>query len=314
MGRLLHKGYDARRMVATELERQLRTACDSDAWIAALARCFTAHGLVFGHGTDNADDEAYWLLRHLQGWQDVDWQAPPAPELVPRAVELAMRRVDERQPLAYLLGEAWLSGLRFRVDERVLVPRSPLAEVIERGFAPWCALRPGDRVLDIGTGSGCLAIATAHYCPGIGVDATDVSAAALQVAAENVALHGMSGRVRLFEADLFPPGNERYRVIVANPPYVPEAEMAALPLEYRHEPETALVSGPTGFAAAERVLRGARDRLTDDGVLFLEVGAGAPAFAAAHARLPLIWLEFERGGDGVCVTTAAEIGEFLRAG
>jgi len=299
-------------MSPTEIEQRLRAAHDCDAWVAVVAEFFATHGVVFGHGTDNALDEAYWLLRHLQAWGDVDWKVPPAPDLTSRACVLARRRVAERKPLAYLLREAWFAGLRFGVDERVLVPRSPLAEVVERGFAPWCTLRPGERVLDIGTGSGCIAIAAAHYCPAALVDATDISRDALAVAAENVALHGLQQRVRLCEADLFPSGVERYRVIVSNPPYVPEGEVAALPREYRHEPAIGLASGPTGFAAAERILRGAAERLASDGVLFLEVGAGAEAFAAAHARLSLIALEFERGGDGVFVTTAAEIREFLR--
>jgi ribosomal protein L3 glutamine methyltransferase len=233
--------------------------------------------------------------------------------LIPAVVELARRRVVERAPLAYLVREAWFAGLVFAVDERVLVPRSPLAELIERGFAPWCVLRPGDRVLDVGTGSGCLAIAAAVHSPQASVVATDVSRAALEVAAANVALHGVEDRVRLVEADLFPPGDERYRVIVSNPPYVPAAEVATLPPEYRHEPEIGLASGRTGFDAAERLLRGAPARLTADGMLFVEVGAGAEAFAAAHARLPLVWLEFDRGGDGVFAVTAAELEEFLRA-
>jgi len=303
-------------MTPAELERRLRAARDSEAWIAAVAEFFAAHGLVFGHGTDNAADEAFWLLRHLQGWADVDWRAPPAAALVPRAHDVALQRVEQRKPLAYLLGEAWFAGLKFVVDERVLVPRSPLAEVIERGFAPWCALEPGDRVLDIGTGSGCIAIATAHHCPGVLVDATDVSCDALAVAARNVELHRLAERVRLIEADLFPQGaaEPRYSVIVSNPPYVPEAEVATLPPEYRHEPAIGLASGASGFAAAERILRGAAARLAPDGVLFLEVGAGAAVFAAAHAGLPLIELDFERGGDGVFVTTAAEIRDFLRLG
>ena len=300
-------------MLPTELPQRLRAARDCDAWIAVLAEFFAAHDLVFGHGTDNAGDEAYWLLRHLQGWQDVDWQAAPSPELVRKGVEIARRRVSERKPLAYLLKEAWFAGLRFIVDERVLVPRSPLAEVVERGFAPWCRLAAGDRVLDVVTGSGCIAIAVAHYCPDVLVDATDISAAALKVTAENVALHAMQQRVRWFLADLWPPGDERYRVIVSNPPYVPTLEMAGLPPEYRNEPEVALASGVTGFDATERLLRGAAERLTPDGVLFVEVGAGAAAFAAAHPRLPLIWLAFERGGDGVFVTTGTELREFLRA-
>lgn len=301
-------------MREAELESRLRKARDYDAWIGAVAEFFTQHGLVFGHGTDNAGDEAYWLLRHLTGWRDLDWRAVPAADLVPRALDLARQRVTTRKPLAYLLHEAWFAGLRFFVDERVLVPRSPLAEVIERGFEPWCALRSGDRVLDIGTGSGCIAIAVAHYCPDVLVDATDVSAAALEVARVNVAAHNVAERVRTIAADLFPPGEQRYRVIVSNPPYVPTGEVATLPPEYRHEPEIGLASGVTGFDAAERIIRGAAARLTSDGALFLEVGAGADAFAAAHPRLPLISLEFERGGDGVFVTTAAELEEFLRAG
>jgi ribosomal protein L3 glutamine methyltransferase len=299
-------------MSPAELERRLHSARSSDAWVTAVAEYFTAHGLAFGHGTDNAGDEAFWLVRHLQDWRDVDFAAAPAADLLPRALAIARRRVEERKPLAYLLNEAWFAGLRFFVDERVLVPRSPLAEVIEREFAPWCGLRPGERILDIGTGSGCIAIAAAHHCPAAVVDATDVSPEALAVAARNVELHGLEGRVELFAADLFPPNERRYRVIVSNPPYVPEGEIAALPPEYLHEPVIGLASGPTGFAAAERIVQGAAQRLTPDGMLFMELGAGGEAFAAAHPRLPLVAIELTRGGDGVLVTTGAEIREFLR--
>jgi ribosomal protein L3 glutamine methyltransferase len=301
-------------MSLDDLERKLRAARVCDAGVAALAQYFATSGLAFGHGTDNASDEAFWLLRHLQGWLDVDSRAPPAADLLPRALALAKRRVEQRKPLAYLINEAWFAGLKFCVDERVLVPRSPLAEVIEREFAPWCVLAPGDCVLDIGTGSGCIAIAVAHYCADVAVHATDISSAALAVAGRNVEAHGLAQRVTLFEADLFPLSSCRYRVIVTNPPYVPEREVAALPPEYRHEPAIGLASGPTGFAAAERILAGAVERLTPDGVLFLELGAGAEAFAAAHPRLPWIALLFDRGGDGVLLTTAAEIREVLHAG
>ncbi len=301
-------------MSLSGLEEHLRSARNCDEWIAAVADFFTAQGLAFGHGTDNASDEAFWLLRHLQDWRDVDFAAPPPAELTPRALYVVEQRAAARKPLAYLLNEAWFAGLRFYVDERVLVPRSPLAEVVERSFEPWCQLQAGDRVLDIGTGSGCIAIAAAHYSTEVTVHATDVSADALAVAARNVECHGLAERIRLFEGDLFPPPAHRYRVIVSNPPYVPDAEIAALPPEYLHEPLLGLASGPDGFAAAERILRGAPDRLTADGVLFLELGAGADAFAAAHPKLPFITLEFERGGDGVLMTTAPEIREFLQDG
>src|SRR5690606_25809170 len=195
-------------MTRTDLERRLAAAATHDGWIAALADYFESAGLAFGHGTDNAADEAYWLVRHLEDWRDDLYEQPPQLERLSAVAALAERRVTERRPLAYLLGEAWFMGLSFRVDERVLVPRSPLAEVIERGFRPWTALEPGDRILDIGTGSGCLAIAAAVVHPEIAVDATDTSPGALEVAAANVARHGVGARVRLFESDVFPPGDE----------------------------------------------------------------------------------------------------------
>jgi ribosomal protein L3 glutamine methyltransferase len=300
-------------MTRSELEKRLLGARDCEAALTALADFFAAHELVFGHGTDNASDEAFWLLRHVQRWRDdLDWSSPPGRDVALAALDLAVQRVESRRPLAYLVGEAWFAGLRFAVDERVLVPRSPLAEVLERGFAPWCALRPGDRVLDIGTGSGCIAIAIAHHSAGVLVDATDVSAGALEVAAANVARHAVGERVVLHRADLFPPTDARYRVIVSNPPYVSAREMAELPPEYRHEPQLALAGGASGFEPAERILRGALSRLASDGCVFVEVGAGAEAFAAAHPRLSATWLTFDRGGDGVFVLTAAELEEFLR--
>ncbi|HEX5047006.1 MAG TPA: HemK family protein methyltransferase, partial [Gammaproteobacteria bacterium] len=163
-------------------------------------------------------------------------------------------------------------------------------------------------------GSGCLAIAAAVHRPDVSVDATDVSADALAVAAGNVALHGVGARVRLHRADLFPPGGQRYRVIMSNPPYVPAAEVPTLPAEYQHEPAIGLAGGASGFDPAVRVLEGARERMTPDGVLFVEVGAGADGFAAAYPRLPMIWLEFEHGGDGVFAVTAADLDTFSRRG
>lgn len=289
------------------LRSSLERADSYDRWVEALGRYFAAHDLCFGHGTDNASDEAYWLLRHVQRWREDVWDRPPDPSLAAAVAKLAERRVTERMPLAYLLGEAWFAGLPFKVNRDVLIPRSPIAELIERCFAPWVELAPGDSVLDVGTGSGCLAVATAYRCPQVRVDATDVSGAALTVAAANVARHGLVDRVRLLAADLFPSLEKPYRVIMSNPPYVSDDEYAGLPPEYGHEPKAALVGGPTGIEPAERLLEGARAYLTGDGILIVEVGNAADALMAAHPRLEAVWLEFERGGEGVFLITADEL-------
>jgi ribosomal protein L3 glutamine methyltransferase len=243
----------------------------------------------------------------MQRWRDEPLSVAPEPELARRTAELAEKRAIERVPLAYLFGETWFAGLKFKVDKRVLIPRSPLAEVIEASFNPWCKVKEGDRILDIGTGSGCLAIAAAVHCPGTLVDATDVSAEALAVAAENVALHEVTDRVRLHHADLFPPADVQYRVIMSNPPYVPAGDVAALPAEYRYEPSVALDGGRTGLDIALRILRGAGPRLTRDGILLVEVGAGWEAFDALRPRKDVTWVELTRGGEGVFVVTAEDL-------
>lgn len=289
------------------VERGLERSTDYEAWADVLARYFDAHDLHFGHGTDNAGDEAFWLIRHLQRWREDAWARPVDAGLIPDALRLARRRVVERIPMAYLLGEAWFAGLRFKVSPDVLIPRSPMAELIERQFEPWCALEPGDEVLDVGTGSGCLAVATAHHCAEVRVDATEITEEALEVAAENVARHGLGGRVDLIRADLFPRFGKRYRVIISNPPYVPAHELAALPPEYAHEPSAALVGGVTGIEPAQRLLERARQHLTTDGVLIVEVGDAADALTAAHPKLMAVWLEFERGGEGVFAITSEEL-------
>lgn len=297
-------------MDSEALRARLAAAADHEDWVRAVAEYWRAGGAFFGHGTDNAEDEAFWLIRHLQDWRDERWHAPPDPDVADAVLGIAERRIAERKPLAYLLGEAWFAGLPFFVDENVLVPRSPLAEVVERCFAPWIELRAGDRVLDVGTGSGCIAIAVAHYC-GVDVDATDIEQAALAVAARNVARHGLDGRVHLHADDLFPETGGGYRVIISNPPYVGEREMATLPAEYRREPAVGLAAGDHGLEAVERLLRGAPARLAGDGALIVEVGAGAEALAARHPRLPAMWLEFERGGEGVLLVTAAELDAYF---
>jgi len=298
-------------MSLVELEQELLGADTGSSWVMSIARYFGEHELTYGHGTENSRDEAYWLVRCLQSWDESAWESPPDQALVSEVIDLVRRRVSERKPLAYLLGEAWFAGLRFVVDERVLVPRSPLAELIIRGFEPWCHLQEGDCVLDLGTGSGCLAIAAAHYCPGVIVDAVDLSRDALELARVNAAANGVGERVRIVESDLFDAVDGRYRVIVSNPPYVPEARLAELPLEYAHEPGMALTGGPTGLSLVAGILTQAAQYLVADGILVVEVGEAQDAFVTLYPDLPVTWLEFEHGGDGVFLLTRDELTGYL---
>ena len=290
--------------------------------LEAMTGRFEAAGLVFGHGVDNAWDEAVVLLLSVLG-------IPPdqaGRELLERvlstrqaeAVEaLARRRIEERLPAPYLTGEAWFCGLRFLVDRNALIPRSPIAELIEHAFSPWLpaglAVR---RILDIGTGSGCIAIACARAFPEAEVDAVDISQAALALTRRNIALHGLEGRVRAIESDIFSgiAEDRHYELIVSNPPYVSEQEMATLPDEYRHEPELGLVADEHGLALVRRILAGAVDRLPDDGLLVCEVGNSEQALVEAYPEIPFTWVEFARGGSGVFVLTADELRRWFSGG
>lgn len=298
-------------MTLEDLERKLIAAQTNDAWVDLIARHFESYELMFGHGTDNATDEAYWLVRAKQGWEQYLWDRAPSPELIPEICAIVDRRVCERVPLSYLLGEAWFCGLRFAVDDRVLVPRSPLAELIVRQFQPWCQLRRGDRILDLGTGSGCIAVATAVNCPLAVVDAVDVSADAIAVASGNIAEHGLTSRVRAIQSNLFEALEAPYRLIVSNPPYVPEQRLNSLPREYGHEPVLALTGGPSGLSLVTEILYQAPSFLDADGVLIVEVGEAQDAFEAAYPDLPVTWLAFENGGEGVFVLTRDELTGYL---
>lgn len=277
------------------------------------ASCFHRAGLHFGHGTADAIDEALVLVLH----------ALHLPQPVPdefhwarltngernHVHSLFIERIEKRIPSAYITGEAWFAGLRFEVDERVLIPRSPLAEFIETRFEPWVHVPRVRRILDIGTGSGCLAIACAHAFSAAIVDAVDIDEDALEVARRNVRLHELEESVRVHHSDLFssplPPvnGRKRYDLIVSNPPYVPNEEMIGLEPEYRAEPERALAGGADGLDIVGRIVDEAPHWLTPDrGVLVIEIGASPvvrDAFETRFAELKPTRLEPERGGEGV---------------
>ena len=273
--------------------------------------------VFFGHGTDNArDDSAALVLHALNLPHDARpsvYRRRVSDAARRRAEQLLDRRIDERIPAVYLTGVTWFAGLPIQVDPRVLIPRSPLAELIERQFRPWIDPAAVRRVLDVGTGSGCIAIACAKAFPRARVDAVDLSPDALEVARINVRAYRLGRRLSLIESDHFSAlGAETYDIIVANPPYVGTRELRSLPAEYRHEPRMALAAGPAGLDSVEVLLRRARRHLRPRGILVVEVGNTATAVRRAYRRLPFTWLEFERGGGGVFLLTAEQLRSHVR--
>jgi ribosomal protein L3 glutamine methyltransferase len=259
--------------------------------------------LHYGHGTDNAHDDAAALLRHAlkaRPGASVQLNAPVSRVAQDAFAKLLERRIRERIPVVYLTSQCWFAGLPIYVDPRVLIPRSPLAELIERRFEPWVRASRVRRILDLGTGSGCIAIACARAFARAMVDAVDISQDALAVAQINIRRHRLSRRVKALRSDHFDGlGARSYDIIVSNPPYVGRREFAALPAEYRHEPRRALEAGTDGLDSVRIILRGAAQRLRSGGVLVVEVGNSEAAVRRAFPRLPFIWLTFERGGGGV---------------
>ncbi|MFN0162144.1 MAG: 50S ribosomal protein L3 N(5)-glutamine methyltransferase [Burkholderiales bacterium] len=267
----------------------------------------------FGHGTGNAYDEAAWLLLstlHLPpDLLDPFLDARLTDEEITGVLKMIDRRTRDRVPTAYLTGEAWLGEHRFRVDSRVIVPRSFIAELLRERMAPWVATPDTARtILDLCTGSGCLAILAALAFPDARVDAADISADALQVARANVDDYGLSSRVTLIESDLFSSLSDRgYDLILCNPPYVDANSMAALPPEYRAEPALALAAGADGLDIVRRLLGEARSHLSPHGRLVVEIGHNRAALEAAYPQTPFLWTEVAAGGDFVFTLEAADL-------
>ncbi len=282
------------------MSAELRTIID---FIRFGATRFGAAGLTFGHSYDNALDEATQLVLHALHLPHDLGPAYGQARLVAdeKAAVLALfdRRIDERIPACYLTGEAWFAGLSFKADPRALVPRSPIAELIEAGFEPWLGNRPVERVLDLCTGGGCIAIATAHYNPHWQVDAVDLSDDALSLARENIKRLDVDN-VRLLKSNLFEAlDGQVYDLIVSNPPYVTHAETDALPPEYAHEPELGLRAGDDGLDLALRILRDAPAHLSPVGLLVCEVGESEKALAELLPELDFAWVEFKVGQMGI---------------
>lgn len=273
---------------------------------------FHRYQVYFGHGHVAAFDEASQLVLNAV---DLPWDTDPMvldARLTPaerlKVLDFVRQRTEERKPLPYITGEAWFMGLPFHVDERVLIPRSPIAELIGQEFAPWLRPGPVERILDLCTGSGCIGIACAFAFPEAEVDLADISADALAVARQNISRHELDERVQACQGDLFAavPG-QRYDLIVSNPPYVDADDLAGMPAEYAHEPALALGSGPDGLDITRRILREASDYLTEEGLLVVEVGNSEVHLMADLPELPLVWVELEQGGNGVFVIGAEEL-------
>ena len=294
-----------------ELAAELKTIKD---WQRYAVTEMNMAEVYFGHGAADAWQEANLLLATVTALDFHELAEVGDCRLSSfekqRFWQLLQKRIDQRIPASYLTNQAWFAGLPFYVDERVLVPRSPIAELIERQFEPWLAHNP-QRILDLCTGSGCIAIACAYAFPEAEVDALDISADALAVCEKNIENHGMQHQVTPIQSDLFAgvPG-QRYDIIVTNPPYVDAEDMADLPAEYLHEPELGLAAGGDGLDLVRTILRQAPEHLNDNGILICEVGNSKVHMQSLWPQVPFTWLEFERGGEGVFMMTKAQLQEY----
>lgn len=293
-----------------EAVTELRTIGDMLRW--AVSR-FNDANIYYGHGTDNAWDEAIALVFHSLHLPEEIGQQVILSNLTSsekhKIVELIIRRVRERLPVAYLTNKAIFAGLEFYVDERVLVPRSPIAEMINNGFSPWLYNKSVNRVMDLCTGSGCIAIACAYLFEDAEVDALDISEDALEVAQINIESLGVMDRVFPMQSDLFSsiPKGPQYDLIVSNPPYVDAEDIGDMPEEYHHEPAIGLASGRDGLEITKRILANAADYLTPEGILVVEVGNSMVHLMEQFPEVPFTWVDFEQGGDGVFVLTRDQL-------
>jgi len=287
----------------------LSTLTDFMRWGASQ---FVEAGLSYSHGLSSPLDEAvYLVLRSLKlpvDTPEVYWGSKLTEAEKEAVFEVFRLRVEQRIPAAYIMKEGWFAGLQFYVDERVLVPRSPIAELVEAQFTPWVNPDEVETVLDLCTGSGCIGIACAYAFPTAMVDLSDLSEDALEVARINVDKHDAGNRVTVIRSDLFEGlGNKTYDIIVSNPPYVDTEDMQGLSAEFKHEPELGLSSGSDGLDCTHKILKQAASHLNDEGILVLEVGNSQFALAQAYPHVPFQWLEFERGGDGVFLLTKQQL-------
>lgn len=276
---------------------------------------FDEADLYFGHGTDNAlDESAQLVLAALHLAPDLPpmyLDARLTPGEREQVLALLRRRLEERLPAPYLTHKTWFAGIEFYLDERVLVPRSPLAELIEGRFEPWVVADQLDRVLDLCTGGGCIGLATALHLPEVRVDLADISGPALEVARHNLARYRLQDRVETIQSDLFQAlAGRRYDLILCNPPYVDAQDLAALPPEYHREPLLGLSGGADGLDLVRQILANAVEFLEPGGTLIVEVGNSAEALMEQFPQVPWVWLEFERGGDGVFLLTREQLQEF----
>ena len=294
-----------------EVVSELLTLQDMLRWTVSR---FNAAGLFYGHGTDNSWDEAVQLILPTI-YLPID--IPPhvlnsrlTTTERNRIVSRVVKRINERTPTAYLTNKAWFCGLEFYIDERVLVPRSPIGELIETEFQPWVTESPY-RIMDLCTGSGCIAIACAHAFPEAEVDAIDISTDALEVAEQNIQDHGMEQQVFPIRSDLFRdlPSEDKYDLIVSNPPYVDQDDMNSLPVEFTHEPELGLAAGTDGLKLVRRILANAPNYLNENGILICEVGNSVVHMIEQYPNIPFTWVEFENGGHGVFMLTREQLVE-----